>query len=283
MWVLDTRGSEETEAGPDGEDVAERAGQAGLAARGFLYLVSAILTLRIAFGGSSSDEGPGKQGALRSVAEQPFGRVLLVVLAVGLGGYAVWRFVAAWKYEPDDDESDAKAWTKRVGYIARGCVYLAALASAVSIIVSGSGSSGGSGGGDQQSTERVFDLPLGRWIVLAAGLGFLVAAGYNGYRAIVGKYREKWEGDMSPTERRWADTVSWAGLAGHMLVFGLIGFFLTKAAIEYDPNEPEGLDAAVRALADATYGTIALVVLAAGMFAYAGFSFVEARWRVLVD
>ena len=91
----------------DEEDVAERAGQAGLAVRGVLYLVSAFLTVRIAFGSAPDEEGPGKQGALESVAQQPFGRVALAVLAVGLAGYAVWRFIAPWKYDGGDDDADS--------------------------------------------------------------------------------------------------------------------------------------------------------------------------------
>ncbi len=272
----------------DGDDVAERAGQAGLATRGVLYLVSALLTLRVAFGGSSTDEGPGKGGAIRTVAQQPFGRVLVLAIAIGLAGYAVWRFVEAWTYTPDADESTARSWVKRGGKAGRGCIYLVALATAVSLVLSSDSSSEGGGGGgaggsgDSQSTERVFDLPFGRWIVLAVGLGVLAAAGYNGYRAVSGSYRDKWEGDMSSDERRWAVIVSEAGLVGHMAVFALVGFFLTKSAVVFDPNEPEGLDQAVRSVADASYGTALLVVLALGMVAYAGFSFVEARWRVLV-
>lgn len=268
----------------DVEDHAERAGRAGLTVRGVLYLVSAVLTIRIAFDSTStsSDEGPGKNGALRSVAEQPFGRVLVVALAVGLAGYAIWRFVAAATYEPDADESDTKAIVKRLGYVGRGLIYLLALGTAISLVVSGNGSGGGSGG-DEQNTERVFDLPFGRWIVLAVGIGFLAAAAYNGYRAVTLKYREKWADSFSAHERKVATIVSSAGLLGHMLVFALVGFFLTRAAVEYDPDEPEGLDQAVKAVADASWGTSVLAVLAVGMLAYAAFSFIEARWRRLLD
>lgn len=270
----------------DEDDVAERAGQAGLAVRGVLYLVSAMLTLRIAYGGSSTEEGPGKEGALQSAAQQPFGRVFLLVLAVGLAGYAIWRFINAWTYDRDPDESSAKEWAKRAGYVGRGAIYVLAFSTALSLILdddTGSDDAGGGGGGSGQDIERVFDLPAGRWIVLAVGLGILAAAAFNLYRAVSGKYREKWDGEMSGRERRWAIVVSEAGLVGHMAVFGLVGFFLTRSAVQYDPAEPEGLDQAVRALADTSVGTAALSVLAAGMVCYAGFSFVEARWRVLVE
>lgn len=271
--------------GIDEDDVAEhaeKAGRAGLVVRGVLYLVSALLTIRIALGSAPSEEGPGKQGAIRSVAEQPFGRILVLGVAVGLAGYAIWRFIAAATYEADPDESDAKALAKRVGYVGRGVIYLAALGTALSLVIGGTKSDGG-GSGDGQNTERVFDLPLGRWIVLAVGVGFLVAAAYNAYRAVTLKYREKWDDSFSPDERRLATIVSSAGLFGHMLVFALVGFFLTRAAIEYDPNEPEGLDQAVRSIADASWGTSVLLLLAVGMVAYAAFSFIEARWRRLLD
>ena len=63
------------------------------------------------------------------------------------------------------------------------------------------------------------------------------------------------------------------------MVFALTGFFLTKAAIEFDSSEPESLDEAVRALADTPGGTLSLLIVAFGMLAYAGLSFIEARWR----
>ncbi len=268
----------------DEEDVAERAGQAGLSVRGVLYLVSALLTVQIAFGSSSDEEGPGKTGALESVAQQSFGRVALVVLSVGLAGYAIWRFIAAWKYDGDDDDSELAVWRKRISYVGRGLVYLAAFGTAISLVLdSDTGSEQSSQGESGEDIERIFDLPAGRWIVLAIGVGVLAAAAYNGYRAFSGKFREKWQDDMSHTERRWAIVVSEMGLVGHMAVFGLIGFFLTRAAIEFDPDEPESLDQAVRALADTSFGTSALLVLAVGMVSYAAFSFVEARWRVLVE
>lgn len=270
-------------ADTDEEDVAERAGQAGLAVRGVMYLVSALLTVRIAFGSPPDEEGPGKTGALETVAQQPFGRVAMVVLAVGLAGYAVWRFIAAWKYDGDPDDGAWKVWRKRISYVGRGLVYVGAFVTAVSLVFDGdTGSEQSQGGESGKDIERVFDLPAGRWIVLAIGLGVLAAAVYNGYRAVSSKYREKWDGEMSATERRWAIVVSEVGLVGHMAIFGLIGFFLTRAAVEFDPDEPESLDQAVRALADTAYGTSALLALAAGMVAYAAFSFVEARWRVLV-
>ena len=76
--------------------LVERLGRTGLVAKGVLYGVVAILALQVALGARGED--PDKDGALRAIAQQPFEKVLLAVLAVlalGLAGYAVWRLARA--------------------------------------------------------------------------------------------------------------------------------------------------------------------------------------------
>ena len=104
---------------------AEMAGRVGLVTRGVLYLISAGLTVRIARGEgvSASEEGPGRSGALRAAVEQPFGRALVAVLALGLAGYAIWRLVAAVTYRGGQDDPAVMDWAKRLGYVVRGLVY----------------------------------------------------------------------------------------------------------------------------------------------------------------
>ncbi|MGH9281667.1 MAG: DUF1206 domain-containing protein [Acidimicrobiales bacterium] len=85
-----------------GDDLAERAedspwleglARAGLAARGVLYCLVALLALHVAFG--DRDAEPGKPGALEALARQPLGKVLLLVVAGGFAGYALWRLLSA--------------------------------------------------------------------------------------------------------------------------------------------------------------------------------------------
>jgi hypothetical protein len=63
------------------------------------------------------------------------------------------------------------------------------------------------------------------------------------------------------------------------VVFGLIGWFLVKAAVEYDPKEAIGLDGALQKLVHQSYGAWLLGITAGGLIAYALFCFVEARYR----
>jgi hypothetical protein len=84
---------------------------------------------------------------------------------------------------------------------------------------------------------------------------------------------------MSETEQKWGGR---AGLAGHLaraVVFTLIGIFVIKAALDYDPNEAIGLDGALQKLAHATYGPYLLGLTAAGLLCYAFYCLVDARYR----
>jgi len=57
-----------------------------------------------------------------------------------------------------------------------------------------------------------------------------------------------------------------------MVVFGLVGGFLIKAAIDYSPNQAVGLDGALAKLANASYGPFLLGIVAAGLIAFGIYS-----------
>lgn len=64
-----------------------------------------------------------------------------------------------------------------------------------------------------------------------------------------------------------------------MLVFALIGYFLVRAAIDYDPDKAIGLDGAPAALRDASNDPLLLGVVAAGLIGFAAYSIADARYR----
>src|SRR5215207_10065891 len=81
-----------------GDDVArtpqfEWLARAGLVARGVIYAIVGILAIKLAFG--SGGKTTDQQGALAEIVKQPFGKVLLILMAIGLAGYAIWRLVRA--------------------------------------------------------------------------------------------------------------------------------------------------------------------------------------------
>lgn len=64
-----------------------------------------------------------------------------------------------------------------------------------------------------------------------------------------------------------------------MVVFGLVGFGLIKAAIDYNPHSAIGLDGALNKLAHSSDGPALLGVVAAGLIAFALYSIADARYR----
>ena len=251
----------------------ERGARAGYAAKGALYVLIGLIAIQVPLGleGDVKD----RQGALRTVAQQPFGEVLLIVLALGLAGYALWRLAQA-VFDRDDEGTGIEGLAKRGGYLARAVLY-GFFAFSAFAIVAGLGSQSGD---ESQETARVFDLPGGRWLVAAAGLGFLGAALFNAYRATSGKFRKHLrEHELSEAVRGWVIAVGVVGHAARAIVFGLIGVFLLKAAREYDASETKGLDEALRTVAHAPYGKVALFSVAAGLIAYGAWCFVQAAYR----
>src|SRR2546430_16832030 len=63
--------------------------RAGFVARAVVYVTIGVLALKLAFGLGGTPADP--RGALHAVAHPPFGRVLLTLVALGLGGHSLRR------------------------------------------------------------------------------------------------------------------------------------------------------------------------------------------------
>ena len=78
---------------------------------------------------------------------------------------------------------------------------------------------------------------------------------WNLYRGLARKFEDKWRvGSLSPHWRKWGGRAGVLGHVARFVVFGLIGVFLAKAAIDYKPKDAIGLDGALQKLAHASYG-----------------------------
>ena len=252
----------------------ERLARWGLAVRGLMYLLIALLALRVASG--DAGERADKQGALQAVVRQPMGKVLVAALAVGFAGYAAWRLLAAVRGPTGED--GAKATFKRIGYAARGLFYLLLFGTAVRLIVANTGDSATEQAPDW--TARVLGWPGGRLLVAATGIAILGGGLYVGWRGVSKKFRKHLKGyEMTPRQRR---VILWLGTVGNMarsLVFMLIGVLLIVAALQHDPTEAVGIDGALRRVAGRSFGPALLAAVAAGLALYGLFSLAEARFR----
>ena len=258
-------------------DWVEWAGRLGLLAKAVSYALIGILAIQIPLGhgGQAAD----RKGVLRQLATESWGAAALIALAVGFACYAVWRVIDA-LVDRRNKGQDPKGLAKRAASFGLGVLYAASAAAAVALVRSGSSAGGGGTGDEKQEAARVLDWPAGRWIVLAVALGFVGAGLYNLYQGITTKFREELKtGQMSRGVERSAVASGVVGYLARGVVFALVGVFLGKAAIEYDPNEAIGIDGALLKLADASHGPLLLGLVAGGLIAYALYCLVEARYR----
>jgi hypothetical protein len=260
-----------------GEKVAHSRGfewlsRAGFLARATIYAIIGILALELALG--VGGKTTNQQGALETIARQPFGKVLLIVVAVGLAGYAGWRFTRAALGHGPEGSDDA---LDRVAALGSGIVYAGVCAIAIEIL---RGSAGSSSRQTHKATAGALGWPAGTWLVGIAGAVLIGVGLYQGYRALSRDFLEDAKVEqMGPLVQ---DTYSWLGAFGYlarMVVFVIAGAFLIKAAVDFDPGKAVGLDGALAKIANQAYGHVLLGVAAAGLVAFGLYSLADARYR----
>lgn len=252
----------------------ERVARLGFSAKGIVYIVIGILSTQAALGRGGSTTNP--RGALRTIAERPFGSALLVVVGIGLIAYACWRFVEAWK-DPNHKGNDAKGWIARAVYVVIGLFYIGLALAAFQI------ARGSSDIADQREegwTARLLSQPFGRWLVGLVGVAVIAFCLYRIWRAATGDLSERLgSSELSANQARWARRLGSFGLAARSLVYGLMGLFLIQAARTYDAAQAGGLDESLQTLASQPRGAILLGLVAVGLVAYGVYMLLIAWYR----
>jgi hypothetical protein len=250
----------------------EALSRAGFVARGLIYGIIGILAIKLAFGvgGEITDQ----KGALRTVAQQPFGEVLLVLVAIGLAGYSLWRLTrAAIGHGPESSDTGVE----RVGALGSGLVYAGLCAIAVELLLN---HPSGDSTSPAKATGGVLGWPAGPWLVGTAGAVMIGVAAYQGHRGLTHDFLDDAKTEQMGQATRRAFT--WLGTFGHlarMVVFGLIGVFLIKAAVDFAPKNAIGIDGALAKLSNSSHGPALLGLVAVGLIAFAAYSLADARFR----
>lgn len=245
--------------------------RAGLTAYGIIHLLVGWLALLMAWGGSMA-ESTDLSGALRTLAEQPFGKIMLWLVAVSLGALALWQVSESiWGYRKRDD-----AKRKQVASGTKAVVY-AALGVSAARFALGSGSS--SSVQQQEATSGLLTLPAGRVIVVAAGMlivGVGVAHVTKGVRKSF--LKEIVTSSMSPNARQGVTRLAQIGYIAKGVAIGGVGGLLTYGTVTFDP-QMQGLDGALQTLLAQPSGKFLLTVVALGFVAFGLFAMLQSRYR----
>jgi hypothetical protein len=246
----------------------------GLVAYGVVHLLIGWLALQIAWGGTSGASADSS-GALSTVAEQPFGKILLWLVAVGMVALALWQASEAiWGHH---ERMVGKRVRKQVSSGAKAVLY-AALGVSAALVALGSGSS--SSQSQQEATSGVLAWPGGQVIVVIAAL-IIIGVGVAGVvKGVKKSFAEEIDtSSMSPTARSAVARLGQVGYIARGLALGVVGGLLGYAAVTFDAQQAKGLDGAMRTILDQPFGQFLLTAVALGFVAFGLFAFLQARYR----
>jgi hypothetical protein len=238
----------------------------GLVSYGIVHLLVAWLAINIAFG---KQENASPSGALRQVADQPLGSVLLWVMAGGFLTLTIWQLIEAVVGRDDPErEGGVKGRGRSAG---RAAVYLALGLLAIGISI---GAASGSGQGEETLSARLMALPFGRALVGLIGAGVLAV----GIHQIVKGIRQKFVDDLDRGVSKAILRLGSVGYVSKGIAFAIIGGLFGWAAVTYDPKKAGGMDDALATIRDQPFGTALLVAMAVGIACFGLYSFAWARF-----
>lgn len=243
----------------------ERLARWGFVVSGLLHVAIGYLALRVAWSGGG--EQADQSGALATLASNPLGTLLMVLIAIGLAALVLWQITLV--VAPSIGEDRA---TDRVKAAGRAVVY-AALAITATQFALGSGSAGSSEQTSQDVTAAVMSQPAGRWLVGAAGIGVIAVGAYHVVKGVTRRFLRDLEDDPG-------QPVVVAGVVGYVakgVVLALVGGLFVVAAYQQSSSQADGLDGALKALRDQPFGPYLLTVVAVGLIAFGGYCVGRAR------
>jgi uncharacterized protein DUF1206 len=249
-------------------------GRAGLGAQGACFLIIGVLALALAAGAGGAATDP--QGALVTLARHGWTRVLIVFLAIGFASYALWRLSQA-ILDRGGMGGDAGGLARRGIQLVQGLAYVALTATAVSTLASAHPHHSS---GTRHAAAGVLGWPGGRELVAAIGIVFGGIAVGNVYWGLSGRFKESMQvEEMSKREDQGVSTLGRIGFLALAVVFAIIGWFLVKAAVQFDPQDAVSVGGALGHLVRLDYGKFLLGAVAAGVFSYGLFGLVQARYH----
>jgi len=248
----------------------DRLTRLGFLAKGLATILVGALALRHALG--HGGRLTGQEGAIRTLPGHPFGKVALVALVVGLTGYALWMFLAAFA-DPERKGTGFSGLAERVGFLVTGIGYSAVAYGGLRLLL-----------GDKRSGADLDDLAasvltpvFGRLLVGLAGVAVMAAGVLQIRQSITGGFRDRLRKDLS---RAWYALTVVSGRIGYMalgVLSLLVGASLVRVALEYDPSEAGGWDEALGLISKFGEGTWLLGAAAVGLMLY-GVFFVLLAW-----
>lgn len=244
----------------------------GLISKGIVYCLLGILTVMTAVG--LRGDNAGKEEAFKMIYDQPFGKILLALLSLGLFGYVTLRLFQCFK-DIDKKGNDFKGIMARAGYGISALIYMTLGIYAVKLLMNGSS---GKGGGSQEFVvSKILNWPAGQWIIGIVAVIIIINGIRQIYKGVSGKFMK----DIKLVQSNFKKSFKNTGIIGYTsrgIMLGIIGYLLLHAASTSNPKEAKGTEYAFDFL-EHEFGSMLMGVVAFGFIAYGVFMFVKARYQ----
>jgi hypothetical protein len=245
----------------------------GFIGYGVIHLLFAWLALQVAFGGSSGETD--QSGALQTIAKQPAGEFLVILIIIGMVAMAIWQaFEAA---VGESGPQDRAALAERFVSGCRAVLYLYFAYIGYKVV---SGAKASQGDSQQSSASSLMSSGGGRFLVGLIGLVVLgIGIGLIWYGLQKKFERHLNTHQMSPEVRKMVRRLGMAGYSSKGVAYGIAGALFVAAAVTFDAEKARGLDAALKTLASQSYGPWLLGLVALGIAAFGIYCLFQSKYR----
>ena len=257
-------------AAPDVRPWVDRLVRLGYLAKGLIYALIGVLALRVALGmrgGRLTDSS----GVLTMLLQQPFGRVMLALIGVGIVGYAAYYIFEALA-DTRHRGGGVKGWTDRVLTIVKAVAYGTIGLEALNIVLRDQAPSGGA----ESSARLVMRFPLGDVVLVLVGAGIVIYGLTQLKLVLEGGLDDDIDESRVRREARWLVPFGRLGIAARSVILVLMGATLLWSGLRERPSDADGYSEALRTIA--SFNPWLLAAIGAGLFCFGVYQLLHVRY-----
>ncbi len=253
----------------------QRLRQVGFFTKGAVYFILGTLAALAAFGAGGNISG--KDGVMHFLLNLPLGKILMIIVTLGLAAYTLWRLYEAYEDPKSEDDSDRR-WRNKASYLYSGLFYgFIAFSFAKALFSS-------PGGGDKKTAimAQILDTSWGPWVLWAIVAIVIGQAGFQAYIAFTGKFMKRL--DDFPNQKKAYKFIKYVGRMGYYsraLVFGILAYFVARVIIDHNASIYDGTKGVFQYLLGLQFGSILMAAVAVGLAAYGLFTILVGRYSNL--